>query len=428
MKTNSQSDTPSTGTDATQGSPQAWIGLDWGHRTHAFALQDDAGHAEAGTIQHSPESLHHWLSELAQRYGGRPVALAIEGNRGAVANGLRQYPWLMIYPVNPVTSARYRRAFTPSCAKDDLPDARVLLDLVRHHADKLRPLEAQDQQTEKLARLVAARRDMVDRRTQLLNQLTSLLKSYYPQALELVGDLNSDLAIDYLTRWPDLLRLKASRPSAIKRFYYAHNLRRPELLTTRMKQIQEAVALTNDDIIINISVLQLRLLLDQLRAFRKHLPMVEAEIKTAFAAHPEAYLFRDLPGAGAQLAPRLCVAFGTLRHLYPDPGSLQKFAGVAPVREKSGNQLWTHWRWLAPTFLRQTFVEWAGQTIVFSAWAKVYYQRMLAKGHKPHCILRALAFKWIRVLWKCWQTHTPYVESRYLKQLLHRKSPNAVPA
>ena len=143
MKTNSQSDTPSTGTDATQGSPQAWIGLDWGHRTHAFALQDDAGHAEAGTIQHSPESLHHWLSELAQRYGGRPVALAIEGNRGAVANGLRQYPWLMIYPVNPVTSARYRRAFTPSCAKDDLPDARVLLDLVRHHADKLRPLEAQ---------------------------------------------------------------------------------------------------------------------------------------------------------------------------------------------------------------------------------------------------------------------------------------------
>jgi len=322
MSTNSHSNIETAAADTTLVSPQAWIGLDWGHRTHAFALHDLTGFAEVGTIKHSPESLHHWLRELAQRYGGRPVALAIEANRGAVVDGLRQYPWLIIYPINPVTSARYRRAFTPSCAKDDIPDARVLLDLVRHHAHKLRPLQTQDEQTQKLARLVVARRDMVDRRTQLLNQLTSLLKSYFPQALELIGELNSTLAIDFLTRWPDLISLKASPASAIKRFYCAHNLRRPELLTTRVKQIQEAVALSTDDSLIDIAGLQLRLLLDQLRAFRKHLPIVEAEIKTAFAAHPEAHLFRDLPGAGAQLAPRLCVAFGTLRHLYPDPASL----------------------------------------------------------------------------------------------------------
>jgi hypothetical protein len=73
-----------------------------------------------------------------------------------------------------------------------------------------------------------------------------------------------------------------------------------------------------------------------------------SEIKTTFAAHENAALFRDLPGAGPQLAPRLCVAFGTLRPLYPDPASLQKFAGLAPVIEKSGSQSWTHWRWGAP--------------------------------------------------------------------------------
>ncbi|MBI3191106.1 MAG: IS110 family transposase, partial [Pedosphaera parvula] len=101
---------------------------------------------------------------------------------------------------------------------------------------------------------------------------------------------------------------------------------------------------------------------------------------------------------------------------------------VAPVREKSGQSLWTHWRWLAPVFLRQTLVEWAGQTVCYSAWAKVYYQRMKAKGKGHHAILRALAFKWIRILWKCWQTRTPYDEVRYLKQLVHRKSPNAAPA
>ena len=406
----------------------AWIGLDWGHESHAFALQDRCGAREEGTLKQSAESLHAWLRQLAERFGGRPVSLAIEASRGAVIHALVQYPWLTIYPVNPVTSARYRSAFSPSGASDDLPDARVLLELARDHAAKLRPLEAQDSQTLKLAGLVEARRDTVDRRTQGLNQTTSLLRTYYPQALELVGELDTQLALDFLSRWPDLIRLKAAQPGVIKRFYYRHNLRRPELLKQRLQFIAQAVALTTDEARVSVAVLQLRCLVDQLRVFSKHVAILEQEIKTVFAEHPEAALFRDLPGAGPALAPRLCVAFGTLRTLYPDPASLQKRAGVAPVREKSGQQLWTHWRWLAPVFLRQSFVEWAGQTAKHSAWATVYYQRMVAKGKKHHAILRALAFKWIRILWKCWQTHTPYEEARYLKQLLHRKSPNAVTA
>jgi transposase len=153
---------------------------------------------------------------------------------------------------------------------------------------------------------------------------------------------------------------------------------------------------------------------------------MEAQIKSAFAEHPDAYLFRDLPGAGPQLAPRLCVAFGQDRAAYPEPASLQKYAGLAPVREKSGGQLWTHWRWNAPRFLRQSFVEWAGQTVRYCEWARVYYERMKEKGKKHAVILRALAFKWIRILWKCWQERTAYDEARYLKQLTLRKSPNAV--
>lgn len=377
---------------------------------------------------HSAENLHAWLRSLAQRYGGRPVALAIEASRGAVIHALLQYPWLQIYPINPVTSARYRRAFSPSGASDDLPDARVLLELVREHAAKLHLLEPQDPQTLKLAGLVEARRNLVDRRTQVLNQLTSLLRGYYPQALELVGDLNTQLALEFLNRWPDLISLKLAKPSTIQRFYYVHNLRRPELLEKRLQLIHDAVALTTEDARVSVAVLQLHCLLDQLRAFHKHLPVVEREIKNLFADHPEAFLFRDLPGAGPALAPRLCVAFGTIRAIYPNPSSLQKLAGLAPVREKSGQQVWTHWRWFAPVFMRQSFVEWAGQTVTYSAWARVYYQRMEAKGKSRHAILRALAFKWIRILWKCWQTGTPYDEARYLKQLLHRKSPHAVTA
>lgn len=405
---------------------QACIGLDWGDTQHAFVLQEPGGHTEEGSLTHSAESLHQWLGQLEQRYGGRPVALAIEASRGPVIQALLQYAWLTVYPINPITSARYRQAFTPSGASDDLPDARVLLELARDHRAKLRALQPQDPATLKLSGLVQTRRDLVDRSKQVLNQLYVLLKSYYPQALKLVGNLNTPLAWDLLERWPDLLSLKAAKPGTVKRFYHLHRVRSSSLVEARLQLIAQARALTTETAHVSVAVLHLRCLLDQMRALHKHIGILEQEIKTCFAAHPEAELFRDLPGAGQHLAPRLCVAFGTQRDLYPQPESLQKLAGVAPVREKSGNSVWTHWRWLAPKFLRQTFVEWAGQTVVYSAWAKVYYERMRAQGKNHHKILRALAFKWIRVLWKCWQTRTPYNEQLYLKQLLHRKSPNAL--
>jgi transposase len=404
----------------------AWIGLDWGDQEHHFILQTHDGQIETGALDHSAENLHRWLKELEQRWGGRPVRLGIETSRGAVIAALLNYPWLEIFPINPVTSARYRSAFTPSGAKDDLPDARVCLELVRDHASKLRQLQQPDPQTLKLTGLVQARRDLVDRRTTLLNQLTSLLKSYYPQALELLENLNTPMAVAFLRRWPDVIALKAARPATVKNFFYQHNVRSQDLVQARLALIAQAVALTTQEAHLSVAVLQLHALVDQLEVFQKHVARMEAQIKSAFAEHPDAYLFRDLPGAGPQLAPRLCVAFGQDRAAYPEPASLQKYAGLAPVREKSGGQLWTHWRWNAPRFLRQSFVEWAGQTVRYCEWARVYYERMKEKGKKHAVILRALAFKWIRILWKCWQERTAYDEARYLKQLTHRKSPNAV--
>jgi transposase len=168
----------------------------------------------------------------------------------------------------------------------------------------------------------------------------------------------------------------------------------------------------------------LKLLLELMMTFNKHIHGFETQIAIAFAGHADRALFAELPGAGKVLAPRLAVAFGSDRTRYPDATSFQKFAGLAPVREKSGGQLWTHWRWQAPIFLRQSLVEWAGQTVVWCSWAKRYYERMKAKGKKHHVILRALAFKWARILWKCWKTNTPYDETRYLEALKKHKSPN----
>jgi Transposase IS116/IS110/IS902 family len=101
---------------------------------------------------------------------------------------------------------------------------------------------------------------------------------------------------------------------------------------------------------------------------------------------------------------------------------LQKYAGIAPVTERSGNKSWVHWRWQCPTFLRQTFIEWASQTIDKSFWAGAYYYQQRAKGSTYQTAVRALAFKWIRILYRCWISRTAYDETKYLKALKRRRS------
>ena len=402
----------------------ALIGLDWGDVSHAVALAGAAGGpVEEVTLVHSAEQMRAWLHGLESRFGGRPVAVAIETSKGPLIHLFSEVPWLVIYPIHPATSARYRKAFAPSGAKDDQPDARLLLDLLIHHRQKLRPLTLDDGPTRLLGRLCELRRKTVDRRTQLTNAMRTALKEYFPQALALVGEvLYTPLALDFLERWPDLLSLKAARPSTIKRFYYLHNVRRPEALQQRLELIARAVALTTDEAIVKVGIWQLERLIQELRILQKHILQDEQQIAALFNKHPDAPLFRDLPGAGAVLAPRLLAGFGTDRMRYQSAAEFLRYSGVAPVKEKSGGRIWIHWRWNAPRFLRQSLIEWAGQTILYCRWAQAYYRQQKAKGKRHWMILRALAFKWVRILWKCWTTHQPYEEARYLQSLIKRKS------
>jgi transposase len=197
-------------------------------------------------------------------------------------------------------------------------------------------------------------------------------------------------------------------------------------LEEHLQAIDQAVALTTDEAIVTVAMAQVALLIEQLGVLQKHIATFDDAIKTAFAQHPDAALFRELPGAGPALGPRLTVAFGDDRGRYPAAANFSQYAGVAPVREKSGQREWIHWRWNAPVFLRQTLVEWAAQTVVWCPWAKEFYQTMQKRGTNRQTILRALAFKWARILWRCWQERTPYDEAKYMAALRRRNSPYAV--
>jgi transposase len=403
----------------------ALVALDWGDKTHAFARQvSGAERIEQGSIEATPEALHAWLEQLGRAHEGKPVALAVEAGRNSLLHALLEHPWLTVYPVHPATSARFRTAFTPSGAKDDGPDAVVILTLLRTHRDELTPLVLDTPQTRELAALVTARRGVVDQRTATTNQLVSVLKRYYPQALRLAGDdLTKPMALAFLRRFPELAEVKKVRPATLSAFYRQHNARSAERIAERLALAAKARALVEDRAVIAPARLEVALLVDLLAVQARHIVLLEARIAEAFAAHPRAELFAALPGAGPALAPRLLVAFGDQLERFPSAASLQKYAGVAPVREKSGQKLWTHWRWAAPKFLRQSFVEWAGQTVVYCDWAGAYHRKQILAGKAHHAILRALAFKWIRILWRCWHDNKPYVEAHYLAALCRHGSP-----
>ncbi len=79
-------------------------------------------------------------------------------------------------------------------------------------------------------------------------------------------------------------------------------------------------------------------------------------------------------------------------------------------------------RYKCPKHLRQSFIECAGQSLQYSLWTAAYYRMQIEKGKTHNVILRALAFKWIRIMFRCWQDKIPYNELNYLQSLTRKGS------
>jgi hypothetical protein len=328
------------------------------------------------------------------------MAVALELSKGPIVAALQKYDFFVLYPVNPSSLVSYRRTFTPSGAKDDPTDAAYLLNLLLRHPDQFHPLKPQSVEMRALMTLTEQRRRLMNDRVRLTNRLRNALKQYYPQALEWFDRIDTRLFCDFIKRWPTVVQARRARKATLETFFRAHNMNRKPLLEKRITAIKSAVPLTTDDgVVIPYRLLALTLV-EQLETILACLDSFDQEIATLAPQHPDHELFDGLPGAGPVYTPRLMVAFGE-------------------QRERFNN---ADWRWQAPTFLRQTFVEWAAQTINKSYWAGLYYYQQRAKGCSYQAAVRALAFKWIRILYRCWKTRTSYDEARYLKALQERGS------
>jgi transposase len=405
----------------------ARIGLDWADRHHDVSLQVDGSTlVERHRIAHTPEALVEWVGELRRRFEGRSVGICLELSRGPLIHALLPYEFIVLFPVNPKSLQRFREAFSPSGAKDDPTDADLLLEMLGKHRDRLRAWRPEDATTRAIRRLVEARRKAVDLRTRLTQRLRAELKNYFPQALDWTGkSLTTRLACDLLLRWPTLEAIQRAQPQTLRTFFYGHNCVRGDVVERRIEAIRSALPLTRDPAIIETSVLTVRMLASQIRELGPAIVRYEEAIGVHLDAHPDVELFFGLPGAGPAMAPRLLAAFGVDRERFDSALEVQQFSGIAPVTERSGQRSWIHWRWSAPTFVRQSFHEFAGLSIQHSAWARAFYDLQRERGKRHHAALRSLAFKWIRILFRCWKTRTPYSEERYLEALRRRGSPIA---
>ena len=405
----------------------AFVALDWAEQKHAWASQASGqAQVEYGELENTPEAVEIWASALEQRFGGRPIAVALEQRRGAVVAVLSKYAHLVLYPIHPNTLAHYRQGFYPSGAKSDPGDAGLLLELLIQHRDRLRPLQPDTVETRLLQFLVEQRRRLVDDKTRYSNRLTACLKQVFPQILKWFDDVTSPLVGDLLQRWPSLPELQRARPDTLRRFFHQHNCRDEELLEQRLQLIGQAVAATHDPALLQAGSLAIRSLVQLIAQLRETIVRYEEQIEEVAQAHPDFPLMDSLPGAGRALAPRLIAALGTDRSRFQNAQELQCYTGIAPVLESSGKQHSVHWRWACPKFVRQTIQEWAQHSIAGCAWARQYYQAQRSRGKSHHTAVRALAFKWLRILFRCWQDRMPYQEQIYLQALGRRASSGAI--
>ena len=315
----------------------ACVGLDWADQLHVIYLQAaDSAKAESRELEQKPDALHDWVAQLRVRFEGRKVGIAIEQSRGAVIHALMMYDFLALYPVNPKALARYREAFRTSGAKDDPLDAELLMDLLRLHRSRLRAWLPDTLETRRLQLLAEYRRKLVNNRIRHTNRTTSLLKMYFPQALDWAGELGTVQSCDFLEKWPSLATIQHARPSQLRKFYLQHHGRNLDLIEERLRQISTARSLTDDPAIVDALSLAVQAEAAQLRPIIERIARFDQILAQQFASHPDHELYESFPGAGSVYAPRLLTALGTDRSRWDSAADLQCHSGIAPVTEKSG--------------------------------------------------------------------------------------------
>jgi len=380
-------------------------GLDWAKHQHQVCIVDPQGQiVERLQFEHSGPG---WAKfrETIEKYPA--LGMAIETSQGAVVEQLLASQ-VSVWPVHPKAAKSYRQRQAPSGTKDDQLDSWSLADALRTDGGGWRPLNEQDPLIAELRLLCRDEEELITQRTALVNQLQAALQEYYPAALEAFDDWTAPYTWEFVARFPTAEQLVQARAHRQRAFLHRHRLWQPQLAQRRLEIFARADQFCGGEALTRAKSRLALSLVKLLQALQGQLDDYRAAIEKLFAEHPDHDLFGSLPGIGPKLGPRLMGSIGADRGQYPDVQGLQCVAGSAPVSFQSGQMRRVKIRWHCDRFLRHTVHLWADCSRKTCAWAAAYYQAKRDQRMSHACALRCLAQRWLKILWKMWQTHQPY--------------------
>jgi transposase len=394
-----------------------FAGFDWASDHHDVIIVDRAGQVVADfQIPHTAEGWRQWQEKIA-RYPN--LGVAIETSFGAVVEQII-HGAVTVYPVNPLSARSFRERTAPSGAKSDRHDAWALADALRTDGHAWRALGPKDPILEELRILCRDEVALIAERTALINQLRQALREYYPTALEAFEEWTSPCAWAFVERFPTAADLLKAGKRAWEKFLHAHKLYRPQTYEARLESFAKAGQWHVNEGMVKAKSLYALAKARQLRVLESQLEEYRKRIAKLFESHPDSDLFGSLPGAGPKIAPRLLSEIGSDRALYPDAQGLQCVAGTAPVSFITGKIHRVQMRHACIKSLRYTVFLLADKSRAQSAWAATYYDALRQRGKSHAQALRSLGQRWLKILWKMWQSHTPYDANLHLKdQLAH---------
>jgi transposase len=394
-----------------------FAGFDWAKDHHDIIIIDAKGRIAADfRIEHTPAGWKLWREKTA---AFPKLAVAIETSFGIAVEQLLE-SGVAVYPVNPMNAKRYRERKSSSGNKTDRHDAWALADALRMDGHAWRTLSVQDPLIAELRILCRDEVALIEERTALINQLQQALHEYYPTALEAFDDWTSPGPWSFVEAFPSAAALLKAGKRKWDKFLHSHKLYRPQTYEDRIAAFTKAGAWTASVPIVAAKSLYAVARCKQLRVLQKQLDAYRERIAALFASHPDSDTFGSLPGAGPKLAPRLLSEIGSDRALYEDAQGLQCMAGTAPVSYQSGQIHKVNLRRACNKNLRHAMHLFADKSRAQCVWAAAYYGALRERGKSHAQALRSLGQRWLKIIWKMWQTRTAYDPELHMKnQLAH---------
>ena len=406
-----------------------YTGIDWAAETHAVCVLDTAGKAVARfTVVHSAEGLGRLIARLAGLGDPADMPVAIERPSGALVDALLEagHP---VVPVSPNAIKTWREGEVVSGAKSDPGDAEVIAEYLRLRQHRLRVAAPYSDQTRALRTVTRARDDVVDLRVAAVNQLGALLDAHWPGGKAIFADLESRIALEFLTRYPTAASAARLDEAAITAFCreMGYSGKRPAAVL--LERLRAAPVRNCGDVLTTAVRDAVLALVAVVRAITGATRDLDRSVTARLGEHPDGKIFTSLPRSGQVNAAQMLAEWGDCRQAYDGPDSVAALAGVTPVTKASGKHRSVSFRWACNKRFRKAITTFADNSRHASPRAAQIYAQARASGKDhPHAI-RILARAWIRIIWPCWINGIPYDPDKHGAAVaLNRQAENKLAA